>query len=325
MSLLITGGTGFFGRALIRHLESQRISHGTLPYARITILSRNPERFRAQYPSLGELPWIHWHAGDVLVPDSLPRQQRYEYILHAATDSTDSAAMTPLKQYDQIAQGTENMLQFALHCGARRFLLTSSGGAYGPQPADMLEIPESYNGMPSPLALGSVYGIAKRQAEHLCFLYGRQYGIETVIARCFAFVGEDLALNAHFAIGNFIRDALTADAITVSGDGSPLRSYLDQRDLSHWLLTMLSTGDAGHAYNVGSNQAISIRDLAHKVRDLIAPEKPVRVLGENILSTYRNRYIPCITKAQKELGLNVSITLDAAIQYASNAKVTILS
>jgi len=74
-----------------------------------------------------------------------------------------------------------------------------------------------------------------------------------VVARCFAFVGADLPLNVHFAIGNFIRDALTADALTVSGDGTPLRTYLDQSDLAHWLFTMLERGRSGEDYNVSSD------------------------------------------------------------------------
>ena len=131
--------------------------------------------------------------------------------------------------------------------GIRRFLLTSSGGVYGPQPPDMKYMPESHNGMPDPLNPAHAYSVAKRCAEHLCALYRDQHGLEPVIARCFAFVGRDLPLDVHFAIGNFIRDALYSREIVVSGDGSAIRSYMDQRDLAAWLLGLdrARTGRAG--------------------------------------------------------------------------------
>lgn len=320
MNLLITGGTGFFGRALIRCLESERLKTGHLPFEQITILSRSPDAFRLRYPTLARLPWIRWHSGDVLSPRSLPKQGVYHYILHAAADSTDATALTPLQRFHQITDGTENMLKFAVAHGNRRLLFVSSGAVYGVQPNGMDVIPENYYGMPDPLNPSNAYGVAKRQAEHLCGLYGYQYNIETVIARCFSFVGEDLPMNAHFAIGNFIRDALQADCINVKGDGSPLRSYLDQRDLAHWLLSILSKGKAGQAYNVGSDQAITIRELAQTVRDLISPDKSININGVLSQTSLRNRYIPCILKAKDELELTVTVGLEDAIRFAANCQ-----
>ena len=168
----------------------------------------------------------------------------FTHVLHAAADSTLGPQRSPLQRYDQIVDGTRNLLDFAVACGVQRFLLTSSGGVYGPQPEDMAKIPEDWLGMPDPLNPANAYGVGKRAAEHLCALYHATHGIDTVIARCFAFVGEDLPLDVHFAIGNFIRDALWAEEIIVGGDGTPLRSYLDQRDLAQWLFDLASRWQA---------------------------------------------------------------------------------
>lgn len=227
--------------------------------------------------------------------------------------------MSPLQRYDQIINGTRNLLDLAVACHARRFLFISSGAAYGVQPAHLEKFPEDWNGMPDPLDPAHAYGVAKRAAEHLCALYRQAYGLHTVIARCFAFLGPDLPLDVHFAIGNFIRDALWRDAITVAGDGTPLRSYLDQEDLAHWLLTLLDRGGKGQAYNVGSDQAISIAELAVLVRDIVAPEKTVRILGKAGDTTERNGYIPSISKSRKELGLDVRIRLADSIKATAHA------
>lgn len=192
IGILLTGGTGFFGRALLRHWIEKQKKGQFVP--RVTVLTRSPEDFLSRYPELQGWAEVSFHAGDILCPESFPKGQSFSHILHAATDSTLGPKHSPLKRYIQIVDGTRNMLDYGVACGARRFLLTSSGGVYGPQPPDMDKIPESYNGMPDPLNPENAYSVAKRAAEHLCSLYHAEYGIETVVARCFAFVGRDLPL-----------------------------------------------------------------------------------------------------------------------------------
>lgn len=320
MRLFFSGGTGFFGRAVLRHLAAIDAAGGEAPFAEVVVLSRDPERFLARHAEFAGLPWLSFARGDIGEAATLPRAERFTHVLHAAADSTDAARPTPLQRADQIVAGTRNLLQFAHESGATRFLLTSSGGAYGPAPASVEAFSERDNLMPDPLNTANVYGVAKRYAEHLCALYREQTGLETVVARCFAFVGEDLPIDAHFAIGNFIRDALYGEAIVVGGDGTPVRSYMDQDELARWLLVLLQRGRAGEAYNVGSNEAVTIAQLAHLVSSVLAPDKPVRIQAraESAVHAQRNRYLPDIAKAEAELGLVNEIPLAQAIRRAAD-------
>lgn len=122
--LLLTGATGFFGRALLRHWAASGP-----PTARVTALSRDPEAFARSHPALAGLPWLHWHAGDIGNPDSLPQQTRFSHLLHAAADSTFGPRLTPLQRFEQIVQGTQHLLELAVRCQARRFLLNSSAAS----------------------------------------------------------------------------------------------------------------------------------------------------------------------------------------------------
>ncbi|MNJ16055.1 dTDP-glucose 4,6-dehydratase [compost metagenome] len=316
MNVLLTGGTGFFGRALLRHWLASAEAGEQVPA--VTVLSRSPQGFLARHPEFASQPWLRLHQGDILEPASLPGTGGFTHVLHAAADSTAGPKLSPLQRYTQIVDGTRHLLDYAAAHRIPRFLLTSSGGVYGPQPPRMEVICESYNAMPDPLNAAHAYSVAKRCAEHLCALYQQQYGLQVVIARCFAFIGRDLPLDAHFAIGNFIRDALSAPAINVSGDGAPVRSYMDQRDLAHWLDVLLRKGLPGQAYNVGSDAAITIGELAHLVRETLAPHKPVYIAcGAAAAGSFRNRYVPSTHKARSELGLGLQYTLTQSIRCAA--------
>ncbi|MBM4221028.1 MAG: NAD(P)-dependent oxidoreductase, partial [Gammaproteobacteria bacterium] len=155
MRILLTGGTGFFGKALLRHWLD--MAESPARPAHVTIVTRNPERFLAQCPEFAGAAWLVFHRGDILSPETLPQHGKFSHLLHAATDSTLGPQLTPLKRFEQIVDGTRHMLDYAVAHGIRRFLLTSSGGVYGPQPQDLEGIPESYNCMPDPLNAQHAY------------------------------------------------------------------------------------------------------------------------------------------------------------------------
>jgi len=316
LKILITGGTGFFGRSLLRSLAETNNFDNKCD---VHVFSRSADSFYKNNPEFKQLKFVRLFRGDVEDLDSFPAGIDYTHIIHAANPSTRVVGLRPIERFKQITNAIDNVLDFSVACGVKKILLAGSGGVYGTQNSFINKIPESSLTIPDPLNALSSYSIAKRFEEHLASLYEYEYGLNYVVARCFAFVGVDLPLNVHFAIGNFIRDALWAEEITVNGDGTPLRSYLDQRDLANWLVKLLMEGKSGEAYNVGSDEAVSISELAFMVRDLISPHKPVCILGSPQPSAERSRYVPDISKIYKHLGLRPTYSLKQSILDTAEA------
>jgi len=309
--IFITGGTGFFGCWLLESLAwaNHRLNLGV----QAVVLTRSPQRFQCKAPHLAADPAIQLLQGDVR--DFAFPTGRFPFVIHAATEANAKLNTDqPLLMMDTILQGTRRALDFAAACGTQKFLLTSSGAVYGKQPPGMDRTPEDYSGAPDPMDPAAAYGLGKRTAEHLCALYARQYGLQAKIARCFAFVGPYLPLNIHFAVGNFIQNALAGEPIVIKGDGTPYRSYLYAADLAIWLWTILLRGESCRAYNVGSGEAISILELARLVVQVVDPRLNVNVLGVAVPGKLPERYVPDVTRAENELGLRVWISPQIAIQ-----------
>jgi dTDP-glucose 4,6-dehydratase len=309
--LFITGGTGFFGYWLLECFicANERF----LLEAEAVVLTRNIDAFVKFAPHIASNPAVRFHHGDVRTFD-FPHGE-FSHIIHAAATSAAATFNNedPLEKFATVVDGTRHTLDFAVHCNARKLLLTSSGAVYGGQPDDVTHIPEDYVGAPVTSTPQSTWGESKRAAELLCTLYAGQYGFEAKIARCFSFVGPYLPLDIHYAVGNFIRDALNGGPIVVNGDGTPCRSYLYTSDLMIWLWTILFRGDSCKPYNVGSEAALSIAELADRVAHAYHLPIDVRIMHKCNPNSNVQRYVPLTKRAQATLGLMERIGIDNAL------------
>ena len=179
--------------------------------------------------------------------------------------------------------GTKEFLDFCETFEIRKSLYISSGAIY---------------------CRDDEYARTKRNDERLC----GEHPANPVIARCFTFVGPRQRLDAQWAVGNFLADALAKRDITVRSDGKSVRSYMHMADLIAWLLTLLVKGTPGRPYNVGSEEKVSIADLASMI-GLISGQ---RVVIESKPSK-PDYYVPT-THSAKSLGLQVRIPLKDALK-----------
>ena len=315
--LFLTGGTGFFGRWLLESFVAANRQFGL--NASVMVLTRSPEKFKQTCPHLADDAAIEMLPGnmrDFRFPDG-----DFRFVIHAAADVSAARGQGGLQDNSLLAatfDGTRRTLDFAASHRTRRYLMVSSGAVYGPQPSSLSHIPESYSGAPDTCLPGSAYGEGKRASEALCASYASAGSLECPIARPFAFIGPYLPLDKGFAIGDFVRSAMAGSPIEIRSDGTALRSYLYAADLAVWLWTMLMKAPSLVPINVGSNAAISIRDLAAEVVDLLSPGLPVHVAGVVQPDIPRAQYVPDVSKAEQLLGLRQTVSLRDAIRRTAS-------
>ncbi len=309
--IFVTGGTGFFGKSLLDFLGT----YASEINFDMVILSRNPDQFLKLNPQFLTLKKVRFLKGDITDFEFV--NEKFNFILHFATPADAKLNLQqPLLMADIISRGMQRCLDFAVHTGCQKLLFASSGAVYGPQPSELTHIPETYLGSPQTTATDAAYGESKRYAEMIGAATAIKHKFEFKIARCFAFVGPHLDRHGSFAISNFIQNALDNQAITINGDGTPFRSYLYADDLMIWLLRILDAGRPNEAYNVGSDQDLSIKALAEVVAKNLRPQLNVNV-AKAPSEKPPTRYVPSIQKAKVDLALNVWTSLDEAIRRSA--------
>jgi len=296
-SLLVIGGTGFFGKSILDCYKQGFLNCWQIN--RVIVMSRNSDRFKHNYPELIS-QGVEFFNGDIATIEYLPYA---DYIIHAAA-STDASRYLSHDEEEKknIIKGTLNYCKLATEFHKDSMIVfCSSGAVYGYQPEQVKHLTED-------MAFGNIerldevkksYAYAKRDAEFAIQKLG-QDGLNVSIARCFSFVGRYLPKDQHFAIGNFIADGIVGRNIEVKATKKVYRSYMYADDLVAWLMTLADNATPQcPVYNVASDKEVEIKELANIVADIFN----VSVTCVKVKNDLIDRYIPSVEKANSELGL----------------------
>lgn len=314
-TILVTGGTGFFGRWLLEALCTL-IKEKNINIT-IYVVSRNPERFLKEHSSFPFSKYITFIAGDV--KDFKLSGVKLDYLIHMATTAAEEtfAGEDQLKKIDLLYEGTRNTLENAVAAGVKKVLFTSSGVVYGPSDGELIK--EGCLSAPNTTLISSALGEGKRIAEFLVAYYASKAGYTYTIARCFSFAGQYLPLDIHYAFGNFIKDAIYNGKISITGTGKEIRSYLYIGDAISWILKSLVNSN-NQIFNIGSSKGITIEDLAIKIRDQLKIKGNIEIKKINIPegNFARNFYVPSTEKIKTFLGVSEWTSLEQIILKMKN-------
>ena len=111
-----------------------------------------------------------------------------------------------------------------------------------------------------------------------------------------------------------LKNVLNNEDIVINGDGSPLRSYMYPTDLMIWLWTILFKGNENQPYNVGSDKPISIYELARLITRIHGSKKINIRIKEATKGLTSNIYIPSISKAESDLNLRITISIEDSVK-----------
>lgn len=311
-TVFVTGGTGFFGLWFLRALVLiRRRLGGNL---RLIVLSRAPHRFLADHTAEGFDREVEFIGGEV-TQVRLDPQLGVTHLIHmAATCASETfSGEAQVNKLDLLYRGTRQILE---QCGTplESVLFTSSGVVYGNHPHE--RVPESDCSRPETTSYDSALGIGKLAAEYLVAAFAAKLDYRFSIARCFSFAGQYLPMDLHYAFGNFMRNALANEPITIRSDGQDRRSYLYIGDAVAWLLRMLVEPRNG-IYNVGSSRPVTIEALARLISAGAPQSIPVQILGGTFeTGNFRRKsYVPSTEKIMHDYpGLAEWTTLEDVVQ-----------
>lgn len=260
-TILVTGATGLIGSAFVDMLLHVRDFEVTVYAA-----GRNEERAKHRFAEYKDDGRFHFLKYDVT--DPLDSDVCFDYIIHAASNASPNFfANNPVEVMLANINGVKNLLDYGRAHDLKRFLYVSSGEVYGE--GDGRVFTEDYYGYVDINSPRSCYPSSKRAAETLCAAYGKEYGLDCVIARPSHTYGPHFTESDNRVYAQFIRNIQRGEDIVMKSTGSQFRSWCHVDDCVSALLYILLDGKSGEAYNIADNTSnISIRQLAEMIAEI---------------------------------------------------------
>ncbi|MEE9181272.1 MAG: NAD-dependent epimerase/dehydratase family protein [candidate division NC10 bacterium] len=292
---LVTGGAGFIGRHLLRALLEAGQD--------VRVLDNLSSGSEASIPERAD-----FHRGDILNPqDVAAAMSGCDIVYHLAGNASGTLSVeNPRFDFEANAVGTFNLLEAALAGDVRRFVYVSSASVYGvPR---RFPIDEEH-----PLSPFVPYGASKLVGERYCRTYLDTYGLPSVIARPFCVYGPgenpELAL---VEVARYLRWHLNGATIQIVGDADrKTRDFVHVDDVVRGLLILAESGKAGEAYNIGSGEETSMRQLADLVGSFTDREVDLAEIREVMEDTYR--LVASVSKLA-HLGYSPTMSLERGVR-----------
>lgn len=271
-TVLVTGAAGIIPSYIVEtflYLNETR-------KANITVVGiiRNVEKARkrfAHYEGRRDLILIKH---DIRLP--FIYEGNIDYVIHAAGQASPKFyGKDPVGTLEGHAIGTANFLNFAAEKNVKCFLYFSSCAVYG-NPSEKI-IDEKFIGKVAPMNLRSCYPLGKLAGENLCVAYNHQYGVPFKILRIAHTYGPMMPLDDGRVFSDFVANILNNENISLNSDGTAERPMLYISDAVRAYFRILLEGENAEAYNVASEEYITVLNLARTLIDLY-PEKALKVI-----------------------------------------------
>ena len=311
MRVLITGGAGFIGS----HLSDAYLERGDEVFIIDDLSTGSFENIR----HLKDHPRFHYTIESVHnQPITAELVDQCDVIFHlAAAVGVKLIVESPVRTIETNVRGTECVLALA-NKKKKKVLVASTSEVYGLSS----QVPFREDGN---LVMGATskgrwsYACSKAIDEFLALAYWREKKSPTIVVRLFNTVGPRQTGQYGMVIPTFVKQALANRPITVYGDGTQSRCFCYVGDVVGALMKLMDhEKSVGQVFNIGSNQEISIFDLANKVKELTSSESEIQLVpyDEAYEEGFEDmpRRVPDISKANQHIGFAPTIDLEGILK-----------